>query len=762
MLRLILLCSCVGLLSRAQNTGPDLTKFVNPFIGTGQGAPDFGMGSAAGNTPPGAAYPFGMALWSPDTTNQAGGYRFEHDTISGFSLTHFSGRGISCWQDFPIMPVPGSVSVSPGSRWAAYSSTFSHAGSDSADSERASPGYYGVKLDNGVQVDLTVTRRTGFGRFTFPPSSSGTLLVNTGGSANGNWGNTWIKINGDSQAYSAVTSGNCGGSFSYTVYFVILFDRPFTGSGAWSGDALTPGSQESAGPASGAYLTFDTSDNSVVQAKVGLSFVSFTNAYENLTSESPGWTFDVVRDRAASAWNARLASIQVGPGSGGVAVTDDQLRIFYTALYHASIHPSTFSDSNGDYLGFDGKVHRTDRVQYHNIPTWDFYRSLVPLLAITAPDVASDLAQSLVNDAQQDPGGGVPRWIHAATDSCGMLGDGGAKVIATLYAFGATDFDTTAALSAMIKDASEPGTSSSGCPVREGLDEYLSLGYVSTATWGSVSRTLEYASSDFAISQLAGTLGDTRNSRTFLKRAQNWRNLLQGGYIVPRTPDGRFVPGFNPDGCVIDGYIEGSGGQYAFMVRFNGSGLINAIGGSSAAIARLDRHFQVLNAGPCSEFAFMGNEISLKTPWMYTFAGAPWKTQQVVHRILGSLYSNSPGGMPGNDDGGVLSAWLVFASLGIYPQIPAVGGFAVASPSFPSATIRLSNGQVIQIDAPAAGAERPYLQALRVNGQDYRSSWIPWSALSNGGRIEFVLGGTPNQTWGTQAQVAPPSFDVQN
>src|SRR5262249_17920107 len=156
--------------------------------------------------------------------------------------------------------------------------------------------------------------------------------------------------------------------------------------------------------------------------------------------------------------------------------------------------------------------------------------------------------------------------------------------------------------------------------------------------------------------------------RTYLKRAQNWRNLLQSGYIVPRTPDGRFLRDFNPDGCVSDAFIEGSGGQYAFMVRFNEGGLINAIGGSSAAIARLDRHFQALNAGPCSEFAFMGNEVSLKTPWMYVFAGAPWKTQQVVRRVLRSLYSNSPGGMPGNDDGGVLSAWLVFACLGMYPQ----------------------------------------------------------------------------------------------
>ena len=188
-------------------------------------------------------------------------------------------------------------------------------------------------------------------------------------------------------------------------------------------------------------MTFDTASNSVVRVKVGLSFVSFTNAYDNLTSENPGWDFDAVRDRAKTAWNQRLQSIQVGGASDGAeSVMNDQKTVFYTALYHASIHPSTFSDANGEYLGFDGRVHHTDRTQYHNIPAWDFYRSLVPLLAITAPDVASDLSQSLVNDAQQDPGGGMPRWVHAATDSCGMFGDGSSKVVATSYAFGATRF----------------------------------------------------------------------------------------------------------------------------------------------------------------------------------------------------------------------------------------------------------------------------------------------------------------------------------
>jgi putative alpha-1,2-mannosidase len=214
-----------------------------------------------------------MALWSPDTTTQAGGSRYEHRSINGFSLTHFSGRGISCWQDLPLMPASGRVQGSPGTNWSTYSSTFSHAGKKpTSDGEQASPGFYRVRIDNGVHVELTVTQHTGFARFTFPASGNGTLLVNAGGSANGNWGNTWIKINGDSQLYGATTSGNCGGDFSYTLYFVVFFDRPFTDSGTWNGDTLTPGSTESAGDQPSAYLTFDTATNSAVQAKVGLSF----------------------------------------------------------------------------------------------------------------------------------------------------------------------------------------------------------------------------------------------------------------------------------------------------------------------------------------------------------------------------------------------------------------------------------------------------------------------------------------------------------
>jgi predicted alpha-1,2-mannosidase len=726
-----------------------LTPYVNPFIGTDNGAPDYGLGNAAGDTPPGAAYPFGMVLWSPDTTSRAGGYRYYQNTIHGFSLTHFSGRGVSCYQDFPVMPAIGPIIDSPGTHWSEYGSTFSH------DNESASPGHYGVTLDAyGVQVELTVTPRTGFGSFAFPSSDMSTLLINAGGSANGNSANgTGMTIVGPDRVVGSAVSGNCGGSFTYKLYFAAQFDQPFTDFGTWNNDTVTPQSDSTQGARTGVYLVFDTSANPIVNVKVGLSFVSTDNAQENIDAENPGWDIASVAGDADAAWNGRLNAIQVRGGS------DDEKTVFYTALYHALIHPSVFSDSNGQYIGFDNQIHQADGfTQYHNFAGWDNYRSEMPLLAIIAPEV-SDMMQSLVNDAQQDPSGGLPRWQHANTNSGGMVGDSQDVVIATSYAFGATNFDAAGALAAMDKGASVPGTRSGGHTVREGLTDYLNLGYVSTSTSGSASRTLEYANDDFAISRFADALGDPGLRDQYLARAQNWRNLFNDGYVVPRNPDGSFIT-FNPASGT--GFVESSGAQYVWMVPFNLRGLLDAMGGNDVAVERLDYHFTELNAGPHSLFAFMGNEPELKSPWVYDFAGAPWRTQDVVRRILMELYGNQPGGVPGNDDGGAMGSWVVFSAIGLFPEIPGVAGFVVGSPLFNSITVRLANGCLLEIAAPRASDVNRYVQALFLNGFEHNSPWVPWSMVANGARLHFRLGDTPNTQWGSDPAAAPPSFDAPN
>ncbi|MDE3166183.1 MAG: GH92 family glycosyl hydrolase [Acidobacteriota bacterium] len=723
----------------------ELTTYVNPFIGTGKGAPDFGMGNAGGNTQPGAAFPFGMVLWSPDTTTAAGGYRYAQDKIRGFSLTHFSGRGVACYQDVPFLPLAGAAAIT-SDQWQSYSQTFQH------ENESAHPGYYRVLLDSNIQMELTVTRRTGMSRTIFPSGTgTGTIAINAGGSARGNREEgTEIRVAGPREMEGSAASGDCGGFFTYRVFFAIEFDRTFAAAGLWK-KASAVADTAVAGANTGAWAQFDTSATPEVLAKVGLSYTSTAEAWKNLQAENPGWDFDAVRAAASEAWEERLHAVQA---SGGTA---EEKAVFYTALYHAFLFPRTFSDASGSYPGFDGQVHSAaPREQYADFAGWDMYRTQMPLMALLAPE-ASDMMQSLVNDASQDPSGGLPRWEHANTNSGGMIGDSGDAILAAGYALGARHFDTRAALAAMERGANTPGTLSAGQRVRPGLRDYESLGYVSTAQPNSASLTLEYALDDFAISRLAEAVGERDKAAFYRQRAQNWRNLFSNGYIVPRNPDGTFLA--DPHPWSGEGFCEGSMAQYSLMVPFNMHALFSLMGGREAAIQRLDQHFAVLNDGSWSEHAFMGNEPSLKAPWAYHFAGAPYRTQELVRRILTTLYRNAPGGMPGNDDLGTMSAWAVFAAAGLYPHTPGSGNILVGSPLFPEMKIRLANGAVVEIVARGAAASRPYVTALTVNGQPYRYSWIPYSLLAKGARLEFTLSDTPNREWGAGREWQPPSFD---
>jgi predicted alpha-1,2-mannosidase len=722
---------------------PVATACVNPFLGTAPGGTGFGFGGNSGDTFPGAAYPRGLVQWSPDTpSNLPGGYNYLDTTIKGFSVRHFSGRGCNVYQDFAFMPSLGSVNASPGTNFNAFSSGFSHA------NESASPGYYGVLLNNGVQAELTVTRHTGLGRFTFPATNAATMLINAGSSINGTTTNTSISIVGNNQVQGFATAPIGCGSQLYTVYFVARSDRPFATSGTWNGGALSPGATDASGAQTGAFLTFDATTNQIVYAKVGISFVSIDNAVANLNAENTGWDFAALKSASDSAWNDVLNKITVS------GETLANLQTFYTALYHCFFHPNVFNDANGQYLGMDGLVHTVPagHAQYENIPGWDIYRSAAPLMALLSPADASDVAQSLVNYAQQG-GGGLPRWEQANRNSGGMVGDGPLPIIASAYALGATNFDTAAALTAMSRNAGTNGTVSDGNIVRSGLSDYINLGYVS----GSASVTLEYCTADFALSQFAGALGDTTNV-VWLLRSGNWRNLYNTntGYIQPRNSDGTWTAGVTPSSQT--GFTEGSTAQYLWLVPFNLRGLFDAMGGNSNAVSRLDAFFTTLNDGPGTTTAFMGNEPNECVPWEYDYAGAPSKTQATIRRIQSELYTNTPGGLPGNDDAGSLSSWFVFSALGFYPLVPGVPGFVLGSPRFPSAVVHLENGNQITIQGANASSEDCYVQSLLLNGAAVSSLWLPFAAIGNGGSLVFDLGSSPS-SWGSAPADAPPSFD---
>jgi predicted alpha-1,2-mannosidase len=329
-------------------------------------------------------------------------------------------------------------------------------------------------------------------------------------------------------------------------------------------------------------------------------------------------------------------------------------------------------------------------------------------------------------------------------------------MIASAYAFGGRDFDTEAALVAMDKGASDPAATSDGAKTREGSQDYLQLGYVPEKP----AISLEYYNDDFAIAEFAKALGDTEKYKAYLNRAQNWKKLFDDstGLIRPREADGSWMQDFSAGSS--KGYVEGTAAQYVWMVNFNLRGLINKMGGNKNAVQKLDHFFTQLNSTPFSgDTAYMGNEPCEETPWVYDFAGAPWRAQAVVRRIQDELFTTKPNGLPGNDDGGALSSWYVFAALGLYPEIPGVAGFAVGSPLFPKTTIHLENGKVIHIVAAQSSPDNYYIRSLRLNGHDCQKPWLEWNALEKGAHLDFNLNNIPSD-WGTKE--SPPSFDSGN
>ncbi|MEV5750460.1 GH92 family glycosyl hydrolase [Actinoallomurus sp. NPDC052308] len=777
----------------------DPVGLVNPFLGTGKGGEVVGPVDMF----PGASMPFGMLTWSPDTPTRpaGGGYDYDDSSTLGFSLTHASGAGCNIFGDLPILPTTGAIGSDP----AKTTEPFRHS------DEQARPGYYATRLgtDGAIGAKLAVTTRTGIGRFDYPATTQADLLFKVGDSQGGNTAAT-VDITGDDQISGSVSGGHfCGHQDTHIVYFAATFDRPFTSYGTWNGTTVTPGARTAAvrgaqrapqtpsgatnapagveakgpqnrtqaagssGPKAGAWVGFDTTQNGQVGMKVAISYVSAANALANLKAENPGWDVTAVANQAETAWRRLLSRIQVGGG------THDQQVEFYTALYHALLVPSVFSDANGQYLGFDGKVHNVapGRAQYANYSGWDIYRSEVPLLAMLAPDQTSQMMQSLVNDAAE--GGWLPKWPVAGAYTGVMSGDPADAMIAEAYAFGARDFDTKAALAAMIKGATVPQSKEQYgqgyYEERPGLADYLKRGYVPNTPVGDnnlanngASITLEYATADFSIARFADAIGDHATARRFLDRSQNWTNIfnVDSGYFQPRDSDGAF-PGGNPVTAGMlnfgqSGFQEGNAAQYAWMVPQNPHGLITAMGGKGKVDRRLDEFFTRLNVGPNQPYYWAGNEVDILAPWLYDYTGKPYKTQDLVHRLLTTVYSNTPGGEPGNDDLGAMSSWFVWAALGMYPQTPGTSVLALGAPLF--STVRMNlGGRTVTISAPGASSTT-YVHALSVNGRPWSRAWLPGSLLAGGGpghvALDFRLADKPDTRWGAAPGDEPPSYSA--
>ena len=716
-------------------------EHVDTLIGTGNGGETVGEI----NNFPGASVPFGMVQYSPDTVDNYAGYAHANGQATGFSMTHAS-VGCAAFGDISMLPTTSTIGSEP---WDA-SEEIAH-----DHSEVGAPGYYTVRFPaTGVTAELTATTRTGVGRFRYPRNRPARFYVRSGGSLGGNSADN-IQIGDDNTTItgSATSGGFCGKNNVYTVYFAMKFSKPFTSFGTWDGYSVFAGEHSAYSSyqgSSGGYVEFPA--GSELEVRTALSYVDVDGARKNLDEAAE--SFDDVRAAASTQWNTMLSRIKVA------GFDEDDIVTFYTALYHSLLNPNVFNDADGRYIGFDGDIHTVAKghTQYANFSDWDTYRGVAGLQGLVFSQQASDMAQSLVNDAEQS--GSYPRWALANTATAEMTGDSVVPLIVNFYAFGAKDFDVKTALHYMLDAATEGGVGRNGYVERPEIDTYLRRGYLplpTTSCHGSfpaASISLEWSVDDFAISQFADALGDSATAGEFQDRAQYWQNLFNPTThsISPRNALGFFPagPAVVPpgEGCFSQvGFDEGNAEQYVWYVPQNIAGLVTALGGRQAVADRLDRFTQHLNVGPVEPYLWAGNEPGFAVPWLYNYVGQPWKTQELVDRVRSTLFSPTPDGEPGNDDLGAMSAWYVWAALGLYPSVPGTSTLTVNMPLFDRVEIALPADKFIRMSAPGASGHHrmQYISGLHIDGRSTDKTYLPESMLGAGGELAFSLSAKPNK-----------------
>jgi predicted alpha-1,2-mannosidase len=757
----------------AAHAASEISAFdaVNQFIGTELDTTQNKSNDAYGNTFPGATVPFGMIQPSPTTwaegnanVGQKGGYEHTAGLIRGFGMTRYDGTGCTGrfgGYDFPTIPYAGELTdgvlpSSPATNVKDYYLPFQHA------NETSQPGYYGVKLDDGVEAELTATSRTAVSRYDFPKSGQSSLILDASGPNNRTFGSE-VTIDPATRTVSGWTYGVdvCDVGNYYKAYFSTTYDHAFESYGTWQDDALTAGSAHVLKSTddtgvdyrhdAGAWVTFK--QGSKVVAKTGFSYVSVANAALNRDTEVGSDGFNDVKHDAKNAWEDALGTVKATGGS------TEQRTKFYTALYHAFENPNVREDVNGEYVGFDGKSHSVEKGHhfYRNInfagSGWDGYRSLFQLIGLTHPDVASDINRSIVALTQQKGS-----WAPGAAR---MQGDNYQVILATLDDMGATDYDRQAALDSMKATQVLPATKTS----RSDGYQYFATGMIENAKGDfATSRVLEYSIDDFAIAQLAERLGDEKAHDFFAGRSQNWMNVFdpQTAAIRPRSRNGfdrTFDLRVRDDPAGRGQFNQATGYQYNWLVPQNLSTLIDRRGGIEKATAQLDQLMQQLDAGAYTQTGnYLSNEPTFGTPYVYNWLQAPAKGTDVLYRAVSEMYDTTPSGLPGNDDEGALSAWYVFANLGFYPAIYGTGDLVVSGPMFDKIVITPSTGsRTIKINAPGVSSGAKYVGGLAVNGTNRSKSWLDSSFVRSGGTLDFTMAKTPG-TWGTAATDVPPSY----
>lgn len=713
----ILLTGCIVIIFNSIAFTQDFTKYVDPFIGTG----------GHGHTYPGAVMPHGMVQLSPDTRLEGwdgcSGYHYSDNFIYGFSHTHLSGTGVSDYGDILLMPVTNNPS--PDNK--KYGAGFSH------KNEIASTGFYSVKLDNGVKVELTASDRVGWHRYLFPKGGGNVILdlkhrdkVLA----------SEIRIIGNNQVEGMRRSE--AWARDQHIYFVIEFSTPFTIAGIWKNDSLTNNIPEANGLNLKAYFSFPSDNASEVKARVGISSVSIEGARKNLAAEAKDWDFNKIRNNAHAAWRRELAKIEIKGG------TEAQLKTFYTALYHTMVVPSLNMDIDGSYRGRDNKIHSSATfTNYTVFSLWDTYRAANPLYTIIDQKRTLDYIQTFLIQYQQ--GGRLPVWELSNNETDCMIGYHAVPVIVDAASKGINNFDKPLALEAMKKSATWN---------HYGIPALISQGYLEAANENeSVSKTLEYAYDDWCIAQFAKSIGRIDDYHTYIRRAQGYKNLLDpvSGFMRPKK-NGNWITPFDPKE-VNNNFTEANSWQYSFYVPQDVSGYLSMLGGRKRLEQKLDSLFsentqttgreQSDITGLIGQYAH-GNEPSHHIIYLYNFAGKAYKTQQRIHQVMNEMYHAAPDGLAGNEDCGQMSAWYVLSALGFYPVTPASGNYIIGTPLFKQAIIHLENGKSFNILANGVSDKRFYIRDASLNAHTLTTSYFKHLDIMKGGNLVFNMSASPS------------------
>ena len=721
---------CMGLActpAPQEKVEEDLIGYTNPMIGT-----DF-----TGNTYPGAQVPFGMVQLSPDNGlpgwDRISGYYYPDSTIAGFSHTHLSGTGAGDLYDISFMPVTNPYKT--GTEPLGIYSSFSH------NDESASAGYYRVLLkDYNINVELTATERCGIQRYTFPEAES-SIFLNLKKAMNWDFtADSHIEI-----VDSCTIRGyrhSWGWSPKQYIYFQTRFSRPFD---AFQLDttAITTKDKGRIGTAAIARFDFKTKQNEEILVTTALSGTSMEAAARNLEAEAPKDDFDFYMKQAQENWTKELVKIEVTSDDA------DKKTIFYTAMYHAMLAPTIYSDVDGSYFGPDGQVHQAEGwTNYSTFSLWDTYRASHPLFTYLQPERVSDMIQCFLHFYEQN--GALPLWNLYGWETDMMIGYHAVPVIVDAYLKGIGDFDPVKALEACVTTANRDDYRSIGF--------YKEKGYVASdqENW-SMSKTMEYAYDDYCIARMAEAMGEKEIADEFYRRSQNYRNVFnpETSFMQPRDSKGNFIPNYDPEAYIED-ICESNGWQYYWSVAHDINGLIELTGGEARFAERLDSMFTyetadksklpIFSTGMIGQYAH-GNEPGHHVIYLYNRVKQPWKTQQYAAQVMHTLYKNTPDGICGNEDCGQMSSWYVFSAMGFYPVDPISGQYEIGSPIFPEVKMYLANGKTFVVRAENVSDENIYIQSVTVNGQPYNKSYITHEMIMQGDTIHFVMGNKPGPVW---------------